>query len=377
MRAWRTRRILLALTLILLLLLACGGMAWRGRTEGPTEYYEIQIQASRQLERCFAAVKGYKAEVGIPMSGEDLHQTGMIGQSYTGITTTLGAVEAKRTTAWPEMGALCVRLLYEAGVRPGDTVGAGFSGSFPGMDLALVAACESMDVKLICIASVGASTYGANDPELTLPEMLWRLKRDGLIQTESAMVTIGGSGDVGRDMDQELAGQIRARLLACGLNLVEEADFQKNLALREELYRTEGPIRCFVAVGGNITSMGEGESGISLGQGVLYPLRSPQLDESSGLVQRYLAQGVPVINLLNIKKLTADYGLPFDPADWPEEGTSAVYFHMQYPKGWLALGAAGSAALLLWCGAVRKCKGAKGKGEIRRERKETEDPDDR
>ena len=77
MRAWRTRRILLALTLILLLLLACGGMAWRGRTEGPTEYYEIQLQASRQLERCFAAVKGYKAELGIPMSGEDLHQTGM------------------------------------------------------------------------------------------------------------------------------------------------------------------------------------------------------------------------------------------------------------------------------------------------------------
>ena len=84
-----------------------------------------------------------------------------------------------------------------------------------------------------------------------------------------------------------------------------------------------------------------------------------------------------MINLLNIKKLTADYGLPFDPADWPEEGTSAVYFHMRYPKGWLALGTAGSAALLLWCGAVRKCKGAKGKGEIRRERKETEDPDDR
>ena len=49
--------------------------------------------------------------------------------------------------------------------------------------------------------------------------------------------------------------------------------------------------------------MGEGESGISLGQGVLHPLRSPQLDESSGLVQRYLAQGVPVINLLNINGL--------------------------------------------------------------------------
>ena len=56
----------------------------------------------------------------IKLETEYLHQTGMIGQSYTGITTTLGAVEAKRTTAWPEMGALCVRLLYEAGVDPAE-----------------------------------------------------------------------------------------------------------------------------------------------------------------------------------------------------------------------------------------------------------------
>lgn len=350
----REKRTLGLLAVALALICAAALLASSGGGEGQTAYYEMQVRAAEQLEGCFAAVRGYKAELGIPMSEEDLHQTGMIGESYSGTTTTLGAIEAKRTTAWPDMGGLCVRLLHEAGVRPGDTVGAGFSGSFPAMNLALVAACESMDVRLVCIASVGSSTYGANNPELTFPEMLWRLRRDGLIRTESAAVTMGGRNDVGADMDPDLAADIRGRLLACGLNLMEEADFQTNLALRQALYQQEGPIDCFVAVGGNVTSMGRGESGISLGQGVLRPVRMPRLDDVSGLVQRYLVQGLPVINLLNIKKIAADYGFAYDPATWPPIGQSAVYHNIRYPKGWLFIGLAGSGALLLLCGILRR-----------------------
>ena len=314
-----------------------------------TDYYEIQVDAAQRLEQFFSAVRGYKENLGIPLSEDDIHQTGMIGLPYTGITTTSGALEAKRTTAWPDMAALCVRMLFEAGIRPGDTVGAGFSGSFPGMNLAVVAACESMNVKLVCISSVGASTYGANNPELTFPEMLYHLNRGGLIQTQSAAVTMGGYRDVGSDMDQELAGQIRQRLTDLGLNLVEEADFQTNLELREALYQQEGPINCFVAVGGNLTSLGQGESGVSLGQGVLRPERPVRVDESSGLVQRYLARGIPVINLLNIKKIMADYSMPYDPLQWPPMGQSAVYSHIRYDRGWILLGLGGAAVLLSLC----------------------------
>ena len=138
---------------LLALLLACALLAWgtaalaagQGRrTE--TGYAAVQLAAADLLEDCFRQVRTYKEELGIPLSELDYHQTGMIGESYTGITTTLGAIEAKRTTAWPEMGALCVRLLHEAGVRSGDTVGAGFSGSFPAMDLAVIAAFRASDI---------------------------------------------------------------------------------------------------------------------------------------------------------------------------------------------------------------------------------------
>ena len=316
---------------------------------GQTEYYEIQVEAARRLEGYFAAVRGHKEELEIPLSEDDIHKTGMIGLPYTGITTTSGALEAKRTAAWPDMAALCVRMLFEAGIRPGDTVGAGFSGSFPGMNLAVVAACESMNVELVCICSVGASTYGANNPELTFPEMMYCLNESGLIRTQSAAVTMGGYHDVGSDMDQELVGQIRRRLTDLGLSLVEEADFQANLELRETLYLQEGPINCFVAVGGNLTSLGRGEAGVSLGQGVLRPERTLRIDESSGLVQRYLARGIPVINLLNIKKIMADYSMPYDPAQWPPIGQSAVYSDIRYERCWILLGLGGTAVLLACC----------------------------
>lgn len=349
----KQKKILALLAAALVLVVLCAGMAVLGRREGKSEYYDTQVQAARQLAACFDAVKGYKEELGIPMSGEDLHQTGMIGQSYTGITTTLGAPEAKRTTAWPDMAALCVRLLHEAGVRPGDTVGAGFSGSFPGMDLAVVAACESMGVELICIPSVGASTFGANDPELTFPEMMCRLHGDGLIQTWPAAVTMGGSDDIGADMDKTLAADIRLRLAELGLEPVELPDFEENLRWREELYREKGPIDCFIAVGGNLTSLGRGEDSAAIGQGVLSLTKPPRLHQGSGLVQRYQADGIPVINLLNIKQLVADYDLPYDPVEWPETGQSAVYFDSHSPRGWMAVGLAGAFALLLACGWVR------------------------
>ncbi len=350
----KEKTILCAMSAALVLLALSVFLTHQSAASSQNEYYEIQVEAARRLEGYFAAVRSYKEELNIPLSEDDIHKTGMIGLPYTGITTTSGALEAKRTAAWPDMAALCVRMLYEAGVHPGDTVGAGFSGSFPGMNLAVVAACESMNVELVCISSVGASTYGANDPELTFPEMMYRLNQDGLIYTQSAAVTLGGYHDVGADMDEELAVQIKRRLTDLGLNLVEEADFQANLALREALYLQEGPIDCFVAVGGNLTSLGQGEAGVSLGQGVLRPERAVRIDESSGLVQRYLARGIPVINLLNIKKIMADYNMPYDPAQWPPIGQSAVYSDIRYERGWILLGLGGTTALLLLCLWIRR-----------------------
>ena len=60
-------------------LLAVGATAATGRA-APTPYYQVQLEAAGRMQACMDAVKGYKAERDIPLSPEDLHQTGMIGE---------------------------------------------------------------------------------------------------------------------------------------------------------------------------------------------------------------------------------------------------------------------------------------------------------
>jgi poly-gamma-glutamate system protein len=341
------RRYARPLLLVLALVLLAGSTAAisLSGTRVRAADYDQKRAAADIMQRCMDRIKQYKLERGIALSALDFHQTGMIGDNYTEITTTLGAIEAKRTCANSDMAALAVHLLHEAGVQSGDTVGAGFSGSFPSLNLAVMAACAAMDLRLVYISSVGASTYGANHPELTFPDMAWLLVQDGLLSTQGAAVSLGGQNDCGQDMDQKVVSGIVRRLSDRGIPLLRIEDHRQNIAARMEIYQALGPIDCFVGVGGNLTTMGRDY--VELGQGLIRPNPSARIGPRSGLVEIYSARGIPVINLLNIKKLVADYGLAYDPPVLPEPGTSAVYHTSSYPRPAIAAALAGAAALLL------------------------------
>jgi len=321
----------------------------RARTDKASDY-NAKLEAAQLMQEWMDAVKGMKFQAGLELTEEDFHKTGLMGDRYTPITTTLGDPAAKRTTCNPDMAALVVELLDQAGVRSGDTIGAGFSGSFPAMNLAVLAACQTLDVKCVYIASVGASTYGANQPELTFPDMVYRLYVEGLLDRAPSLITPGGDRDCGVEMDPELRAQVLTRLTGCGIAVMEEQDFTTNLSARIDVYDAEGPICCFIGVGGNISTMGLENEDIPCG---LIPARTFQdLSDRSGLLQLYNAQGLPVIHLLNIKKLVADYSMTFDPERPLPPGESAIYYETVYPK-WGAVLCLTGAAATIWVGFRR------------------------
>lgn len=333
----------LSLLLAAAALILCGVWTLHRGVSVPAEDYEAKRRAAQIMDDCMAQIRAYRAELGLALNPGDLHQTGMIGLDYSGITTTLGALDAKRTTASSDMAALLVQLLSEAGVQPGDTVGAGFSGSFPAMDLAVLAACDAMGVQIIYIPSVGSSTYGANQPELTFPDMAARLAADGLLSTPAAAFSLGGELDCGLDMDGTLTAEIAARLERRGIPLLYIEDYEANVEARMEIF---GGIACFIGVGGNLTTSGRGEN--TLSWGVIPPYTVTKTDEGSGLLERYNAAGLPVIHILNIKRLVADYGLAYDPAALPEIGASAIYHDIRRPALPAALGLLAAAGALAW-----------------------------
>lgn len=133
--------------LVLALCLLAGGYAlvMGIRTAVPTADYDVKTAAAELTAQCFASIRQRKEELGIlPSPANDVNDTGMIGQDFSYITTTLGELEAKRTTTNPNMAAVVVDMFNELGLQPGDEIAVNCSGSFPAMNIAVLCAAEVM-----------------------------------------------------------------------------------------------------------------------------------------------------------------------------------------------------------------------------------------
>ncbi len=321
-------------------------------------HYEGMVRAARQMEECMTALKEERLRRGIPLDDTiDRFSTGLLGTEFTAVTTTLGNLEAKRTSCQPDMAALVYDLYVRAGVQAGDRVAVCGTGSFPALNLAAVCAAEALGAEPVMIVSVGASTYGANIPAFTAPEMLYHLYETGLLSAPPAGVTLGGDDDMGLNMGAvyfpEEAGELQAaldRMDAAGIVVTQIPDRQANLTWRESLY---GDAACFVSVGGHNMALGDHGEGYGLGQGLI---EKPVTDGESYLMGHYLARGVPCIGLLNVKQLCAEYGIPFDPAALEKVGESHIYYEKAYPKAPLVGALALTAILLGACWRMHRRK---------------------
>lgn len=332
-----------AVVMVLGLVLILCSRSWRPRTE-----YDNMLAAAGRAQAAFAAVKAEKISRGLSIhNADDPNETGLIGDYLTSITTTLGDLEAKRTSVNPNAAALVVRLLYDAGVRPGDRIAVNCSASFPALNLAVLCAMDAMELEGTVFSSVGASAYGANLEEFTYSDMESVLFAEGYIRRRSDFISFGGANDQGLEFSEEVKTSIRTRLARMGYSCWEMDDLEENIQARLDCY---GTVACFVNVGGNLVSTG-GSTAYDGGSGLL---RSGS--DGQGLIGRYLDQGIPVIHLLNLKKLFPQYGLPVDPIPMPQPGEGMVYYDqtVSLPLVWMTL-AAGT-FVLVWAvkGTVKR-----------------------
>ena len=320
-------------------------------------WQEKKLAASRLAQQGMAAVKVEKRARGIPLDRvSDVNETGMIGIRYSGMTTTLGVLQAKRTSAHPDFAAFALDLLKQCGAQDGDRIAVNLSGSFPSLGISVLSAAQVMHLRAVVIASLGASMWGANDPAFTWLDMAQVINEKTDIRTKMAAVSLGGAGDVGNDMDQEIREQLRAQITASGIPFIEEADFGRNIAQRMALYLADGTPVCFVNVGGNLSSGGaKGDYG-ALRPGLISD-HAEARTRTGGLIGAFLERKVPVIHLLDMKALALLAGLPYDPVQLPEPGSGGIFRSRDYNRTYIAALLAVAASLLaayVWLGRPRK-----------------------
>ncbi len=274
--------------------------------------------AVRLMARALEALREARAAAGLPIDARtDLNRTGLIGLEASPTTTSLGHLEAKRTTANPAFAGALVRMLREAGVVRGDAVAIGASSSFPGLVVATLCAAQAMGIRALPIVSLGASNWGANNPRWTGLDIIESLNRAGVLDAPILAASIGGEGDAGLDLAPEGRALLRRRIQEWGGGFLTPADLPSAVAARMRRFEDGAagtPIKAFVNVGGSWVDMGTDPEILKLRPGY-----NPAADvilpppERRGLIQAWAARGVPVVHLLFIKGLCDRYGIPWDP----------------------------------------------------------------
>jgi len=326
-------------------------------------WYDEMKDAALLMEGCSWIIREKREELGYPVTRMyDPNATGFIGEELTSITTTLGNIEAKRSVALAGFAALMTRLYREAGLASGDTIVISASGSFPGAFIASLCAAKVMKLRVIAGLSLGASNWGANIPGFTILDMYSHL--EDRFSVEAAVVSLGGSKDTGNDFGLELIEggreQMIEKMYSSGLPFILEADFSAAVKARMNFYESHagpGGIKAFINIGGADVNIGLGVWSLELQPGINRPGKNTRLSierslTDGGCISAFLAKGLPVIHILNIKTLATAYGMAFDPFPPPEIGSEEMYFQNESSRQKIVFLAASVFYIFIFAGTV-------------------------
>ena len=299
--------------------------------------YQEKIEASRVWITASKEIKKEAAKRGIAIDPEtDPQKTGLIGELMTVITSDKGTLEAKETSINPNFAGVIVDMLKKAGVKKGDTIAVGYSGSFPSLNIAVLSACKVLDLKPIIIASSSASQWGANRENFSWLEMEQALFDAGVFSFKSIATSVGGIDDRGVGMTKKGVRLLKEMIAKLSIPFIEPVDYADSVEKRMQIYKEKAGsevIKAYINIGGGTSSVGKkkGKNLFKPGLNFDPPKGRGQIDS---VMSRFIKEGIPVIHLVKINDLATKYGLSIAPKTLPEVGEGNIYYSEEY-NPWL------------------------------------------
>jgi poly-gamma-glutamate system protein len=299
--------------------------------------YAEMLGAARAMQAASRVLQAEREVHGL-MQGRkiDPNRTGMIGHEFTAITTTLGDLAAKRTTANPDFAAALARAVATLDLPRGMPVVIIVSGSFVGGNVAAIAAAEALGLRPVVIASLSASMWGATDPQFNWLDMAAALRERGVIRAHVVAAVLGGDGAVGGGMDRNGVVALRASAARDSVPIIEARPLEAlieellgrvNASIADARDARHGETRpgLVINVGGALIGLGSCRESSELPPG----LRTRALSctgGTPGLAMRLTQDGTPLLHVLNIRRLAVELGLPFDPVPLSTPGNNAAIY---------------------------------------------------
>ena len=305
-------------------------------------YFQDKIDASNTTKKALQTLKDKKLKNVIFIDKiNDPNETGIIGQRHSQITTGTGSLPIKLSTTNPNFAALGVQLLKDANIKDGDNVAVCMTGSFPALDIAILVAIEQVKANPILIASTTSSSWGANDPNFTILDMLSVLKENNILNTNYKYASIGGNQDTGMSLSNKGRELIKEALKRNHIDLLNKGDLLLNIKERLKIIDQEAngkPVKLFINIGGGIASIGSNDNKKAVKAGLHKSFKLKKFPDKYGVMYEMAKRKTPIINLANVSQLMRKYDLPKNPVPLPKIGEGKLYNKLSYNL-WIVSGA--------------------------------------
>ncbi len=303
--------------------------------------YELKIASAEKMENALNILKKYGRKY--PFLSRDPFDTRLVflNTETSPLLTDIGKYEAKSTVLKPNFSALIIDQFSKSGLNKGDTIAVSMTGSMPGANIAVLMACEAMELEYILISSLGASSWGATDMNLSWPKMEKILYDNNLISKVSDKFTYGGGADYlkrgtryrkiyggeskrvsidslmislypNKTMDDLfiLHGLSNDEVLNDSTGTILKTSINQRISFYEKSC-SDGSLSCFdayVNVGGGVASFGyKGKNKLKDNYGyvkandVLDVL--PSFEKRNSVMAKFAESNIPLINITEIEKL--------------------------------------------------------------------------
>lgn len=298
------------------------------------DYFKEKLRAAELAHK--AAVHLKKVQYGDDEMIDNLNdpnETGLIGQEFTSITTGKGSLPIKVSTTNPNFAALVVQLLHDANLEKGDNVAICMTGSFPGLNIAALAAIKTLELNPLIICSGTSSTWGATNPNFTWTDMLLSLNKANIISYQPIANSIGGNQDIGRGLSNDGVQHVLNAIKRSDKPFINGNSLEENINSRITYFdknENGNPIKLYINIGGGAASLGSVENGKSFKPGLSTDIKLIDIPDKLGVLFEMAKRDLPIIHLLHIEKLLKQYDLPREPFPLPKAGTGSLFAVEKY-----------------------------------------------
>ncbi|EQA62324.1 poly-gamma-glutamate system protein [Leptospira alexanderi] len=293
-----------------------------------------KYEASEKTYNAFQKIKKFRLSKNVPIDPKlDPYQSGLIGPYISSVTSSAGKLSAKQASIHPDFAAWFIDQFQKVGLKRGDTIAAGISGSFPALNVAFWVAADVMGLRVISIASVASSQFGANDPEFLWPDLENFLYKENIIFQKTVFMSMGGVSDLGIGIGKGGRDSILMSIRKNGYRYLSSDSFEDSLQKRMNVYKKK-PISLYVNIGGGTVSSGTSLGKKQIPKGIVLS-EGEYMDLPDSILKTYLGLRIPVLHVSGIETIASESKMRYKSGSISSPGTSDLIFSTKYNR-WLA-----------------------------------------